>query len=136
MAEGNHSAIVQRGMVPNPDPVLGKRKEHDHDRLHDAFAGKGREDDVIYSIGAAAEKSILDPDPNADALHQRHYPERHADQPTISKGAGLGMEHDEEKGAGQTLDEDVTDPQRHTIARLYGRYRVFVHTFIWLFFTG
>lgn len=132
MAESTRNASAQQDVVPNLDPALDKSRVH-----HNTFAEKARQDDIIYSTGTTGEKSMIpDPDPNDDALHRRHHPERHADQPAISKEAGVGMEHDEEKGAGPTSEEDVTDPQRHTIARLYRRYRIFVHMFIWFFFTG
>jgi len=59
----------------------------------------------------------------------------HTDQPA-TKETGPGMEYDEEKGTGPTSQEEVADPQRHMIERLYGRYRTLVHVFIWLFFSG
>lgn len=143
MADSNHNASAQQNVVPNEDPALDKSKEHRHEHLHhDSFAEKGRQDDVMYSIGTTGEKSMIpDPDPNDDALRRRHHPERHAEHhPVEAKAPVPAMEYDdkydEEKGSPEVSQEDNEDPQRHTIARLYKRYRPFVHLFIWLFFTG
>lgn len=124
--------------MPNLDLVLDKKKEHHHNHLHhDSLAEKGKQDDVVYLIDTTGEKNLIpNIDSNDDELQRRHHPERYTAQPIESKGMGLGIECDEEKGSHEASQEEPTDPQRHKIARLYSRYRILVHLFIWLLFTG
>lgn len=143
MADSNHNTSPQHNVVPNPDPVLDKSKEHHHGHLHhDTLSERGRQDDIMYSIGTTGEKSMIpDADPNDDALHRRIHAERHAEHHPVEVKApepamAYDEQYDEEKGSPETTQEENADPQRHTIARLYRRYRLFVHLFIWLFFTG
>jgi CNT family concentrative nucleoside transporter len=138
MADSAHNASTQHNVVPNLDPALDKSNEHRHAHLHhDAFAEKGRQDDIMYSVGTTGEKSMIpDADPNDDALHRRHHPERHAEHYPVEAKTPLPAEFDEENGGREVLQVDSTDPQRHTVARFYRRYRPFIHLFIWLFFTG
>ncbi|OCK85845.1 sodium/nucleoside cotransporter 1 /nucleoside cotransporter 1 [Lepidopterella palustris CBS 459.81] len=132
-----HNASPMPGVVPNNDPALDVAHEHHHAHLHhDAFAEKGRHDDIVYSKGTTDEPSVI---PNADpldnALHRRHHPERKGKD--IEKDGGLDVE-DVEKGSmspvhGSGHDED---PQSHIFSNFYAKYRIFFHIFIGMLFTG
>jgi len=85
------------------------------------------------NLNANGQRDVVpSPDPALDD-HALRWGD--TDRPA-TKEAGLGKDYDEEEGTTPTSQEEVADPQRHTIERLYGRYRIFVHMFIWLFFTG
>lgn len=121
-----HDTSPQRGVVPSSDPALEPSHEHHHQHLHhDAFAEKGREDEVIYSKGTTFETSIIPNESRRDhELHRRHHP-----------GKGDVEVGDAEKGISPMRYQEE-DPQTHTFATFYGKYRIFFHLFIWLLFTG
>ena len=121
-----HNASSQLHVVPNSDPALEASHEHHHRHLHhDAFAEKGREDEVVYSKGTTFERSTIpDENPQDHELHRRH----HQEKGEVEVG-------DAEKGITPVRYEEE-DPQTHTFSRFYGRYRIFFHLFIWLLFTG
>lgn len=121
-----HNSSPQHHVVPNLDPALEISNEHHHRHLHhDAFAEKGREDEVVYSKGTTFEKSIIpEESPQDHDLHRRRHPEK----------GGVEVE-DAEKGVSPIRSEEA-DPQTHTFSRFYAKYRIFFHLFIWLLFTG
>ena len=121
-----HNTSPQHRVVTNLDPALETAHEHHHRHLHhDAFAEKGREDEVIYSKGTTFERSTIPAEsPQDHELHRRHHPEKG----TVDVG-------DAEKGLSLVQSEEE-DPQTHTFSRFYARYRIFFHLFIWLLFTG
>ncbi|KAI9837113.1 MAG: hypothetical protein M1819_000764 [Sarea resinae] len=127
----DHNASAQHGVAPNPDPALNISREHHHPHLHhDAFAEKGREDEVVFSKGTSFDKPTI-PDQNPHG-HGRA-------QLNELEGAKGGVDvADEEKGSiGPVETEEEALPQAgFGIDRFYRRYRVFVHIFIWLLFTG
>jgi len=121
-----HDTSSQHHVVPNSDPALETSHEHHHQHLHhDAFAEKGRQDEVVYSKGTTFERSnIPNESPQDHELHRRHHGEK--------GGVEVG---DAEKGISQVRYQEE-DPQTHTFSSFYGKYRIFFHLFIWLLFTG
>lgn len=146
MAESahQHNASKQTGVEINTDPALDVTHEHRHEHLHhDAFAAKGNHDDVVYSKGTTAERSIIpDQDPLDHALHRRHHPE--GEGKSNEKGGYMVDPVDQEKGAvghttahGSNVNSDgEEDPKTHKLSGFYKHYRIFFHIFLFLFFTG
>ena len=119
-------ASCQHQVIANNDYALDKAHEHHHVHLHhNANAEKGREDEVIYSKETTDERSNI---PHQD--HQDHDLARrkHAE---ISRGAA-GATDFEKADSGS----EEADPQSHSLATFYKRYRFFFHLFVWLIFTG
>lgn len=120
-----HSISSQHRVVPNSDPALEASREHHHQHLHhDAFAEKGREDEVIYSKGTTFERSAI---PN-ESRRSHELRTRHPGKGEVEVG-------DAEKGLSPVRSEEE-DPQTHTLSTFYGKYRIFFHLFVWLLFTG
>ena len=123
-----HNSSVQQHVVPNNDPALDISREHNHGHLHhSARAEQGREDGVVYSKDTTSEKSTI---PHQDAqdhdLHRRH----------LGNETKMATETvDAEKGTLSPVRSEE-DPQTHTLSSFYAKYRIFVHLFIWLLFTG
>lgn len=125
----------------SPDLALHASHEHTHQHVHhDARAEKGRADEVVYSTGTTAEKSII---PNQDPLDNVAHRRLHAGDHVIEHGVS-GKEtsiayddksYDAEKG-GITSTGEEKDPKNHKFSNLYAKYRIFVHLFILLLFTG
>lgn len=124
----------------SPDLALHPSHEHTHQHLHhDARAEKGRTDEVVYSAGTTAEKSIIpDQDPLDNVAHRRqHAGEDVRDHGVSGKETGIAYEdkpYDAEKGEMSSTGEK--DPNNHKFALLYAKYRIFVHLFFLLLFTG
>lgn len=121
-----HNTSSQYHVRPNPDPALDLSHEHRHQHLHhDAFAEKGREDEVVYSKGTTFEKSTIpDESPLDHELHRRYHP-----------GKGEVEVGDTEKGISPVRYQEE-DLQTHSFSNFYAKYRIFFHLFIWLLFTG
>lgn len=139
-----HNSSPMPGVVRNPDPALDISKEHHHGHIHHgAHAEKGHteHDHPAYTKGTTVnEPSVIPaPDPNDDALHRHHHPERAAEHDIEKTG---GFTYDEKNSMRNTRSssdphvEEEVDPKRHWVSRLYKRYRVFVHIFIGALFTG
>ncbi|KAI9871559.1 MAG: hypothetical protein M1830_002755 [Pleopsidium flavum] len=121
-----HNTSPQHHVAPNSDSALEVSHEHHHRHLHhDAFAEKGRDDEVVYSKGTTFERSIIpEESPQDHELHRRH----------LSEKVGIEV-GDAEKGMSPVRSNDE-DPQTHTFSRFYAKYRICFHIFIWLLFTG
>jgi len=122
--EHGHNASPQRHVEPNSDLALHLSREHQHQHLHhSARAEEGRKESVVYSKGTTFEKSTIpDESPQDRELHRRH----------VAEKSGLHY-NDAEQGP---ITESEEDPQTHPLARYYVHWRIFVHVFIWLLFTG
>ncbi|TID26639.1 sodium/nucleoside cotransporter 1 /nucleoside cotransporter 1 [Venturia nashicola] len=124
----------------SPDLALDASHEHTHQHLHhDARAEKGRTDEVVYSTGTTAEKSIIpDQDPLDHVAHRRqHAGDKINNHGPSEKETGIAYEdgsYDAEKGEISSAGEE--DPKNHKFSRLYAKYRIFVHLFFLLLFTG
>ncbi|RDI86284.1 hypothetical protein Vi05172_g3763 [Venturia inaequalis] len=124
----------------SPDLALHPSHEHTHQHLHhDARAEQGRTDEVVYSTGTTAEKSIIpDQDPLDNVAHRRQHAGDHIhDQGPSEKESGIAYEdkpYDTEKGEISSTGEK--DAKNHRFAHLYAKYRIFVHLFFLLLFTA
>ncbi|KAL5417713.1 hypothetical protein PMIN03_001413 [Paraphaeosphaeria minitans] len=128
-------------VVPNPDPALDIAHEHHHEHLHHGVAAHADvNDDKAYTKGTTLNEPSVIPaqGPNDDALHRLGHPERK--DIDIEKSGGGGYYETEqgslEKDSHTNGVADEEDPKRHTISMYYRRYRIFVHIFIGMFFTG
>lgn len=121
-----HNASPQCNVEPNSDLALHLSREHHHQHLHhNQISERGRKDEVVYSQGTTFEKSnIPDPDPQDHEMHRRHHAEKN----------DLTVQ-DAEKGNLNPVPGEE-DPQTHTLSRYYVHFRIGVHLFIWLLFTG
>lgn len=128
-----HNPSMQQGVDPNPDLALHYSHEHQHKHLHHNRASlAGRHDEVLYSEGTTYDKAHIDPKGPQD------YVSHNLRDPHNEKTEFAG---DAEKGAlseplrmGSNGSED--DGQKHRASRSYSKYKIFVHLFIWLLFTG
>lgn len=123
----SHNASAQQHVQINNDPALDTANEHVHGHLHHtANAEKGR-DETEYSKGTTYEAdNIPSQHPHDQAVPGRNRP----DDSTIPAATP-----DAEKG-GFSRDDSQEDPRTHTVSNFYLRHRIFLHAFIWLFFTG
>lgn len=137
-----HNSSPMPGVVRNDDPALDISKEHHHEHLHHgAHAEKGHteHDHVAYTTGTTEEPGVIPKaDPNDDALHRRHHPERHAEHDIEKLG---GLEYEEKGSSGKRRsssdhDAEVENPKRYSLSRLYRQFRLPVHLFIAALFTG
>ena len=127
-----HNTSAQANVVRNTDPALDISHEHHHGHLHhSAVAIKNREDEVSYSKRTTDEPSTT---PRADimdnSLHHRHK----AEEPGSYSAKEIRVQ-DEEKGAMSAAASDE-DPRHHALSNLYSRFRIFVHVFLFMLFTG
>ena len=122
-----HIGSGQFNVIPNPDPALDISHEHHHAHAHhNEHALQGYTNEVVYSTGTIAKKSIIsDQDPLDRTLHRRHQEEKNADINIT----------DTKKGITPPLNPEE-DLQTHTFSCFYGKYRMLFHLFIWLLFTG
>ncbi|KAH8701650.1 H+/nucleoside cotransporter [Talaromyces proteolyticus] len=116
VAENDHPAATgenQHDAVR--DPALNPANEHHHaHHHHTAFAEKGREDEVVYSLGTTAEKSII-PDPSP--LDHSYPDNKNTDVSDL-----------EDLGEGRA--------KRPWQRRMIKQWRHVLHAVIWLLFTG
>lgn len=109
--DGSHDGCFHQDKArAHNDPVLKKSLEHQHAHLHhDANAKKGGEDEVVYSHTTTMENAHV-------------------------SGRSAHMVEPEKSSLDQLSSEE--DPQTHTLSSFYSKYRLLLHLFIWLLFTG
>lgn len=124
-----HNASAQHHVLPNPDLALHYSHEHQHAHLHHSpHAEIGRVDDVAFSEDTTFEKSnVPDQNPADFNTHHHHNP----DEKRI-----VIQDEDAEKAGFEAYPSQEEEPRTHRVTKLYARYRIFVHLFIWLLFTG
>ena len=124
----DHNPSLQQNFVPTDVPTLQSSHErHHHHMHHDPHGEKERDNEAIYSYGAAIEGSTV---PHQDLQDHDLHKRRHADMVKEPVAAV-----DPEQGTRTpSLPEEY--PQVHTISNFYKRYRIFFHLFIWAVFTG
>ncbi|KIX07947.1 uncharacterized protein Z518_02601 [Rhinocladiella mackenziei CBS 650.93] len=129
-----HNPSMQTGVDPNPDLTLHYSHEHQHQHLHHSRASlAGRRDEVLYAEGTTFDKSnIQDQAPQDYVKHQLRSSVGDAKDFTVM---------DAEKGVtGPTPTETMVssddDGRKHHFSRHYTKYKIFIHLFIWLLFTG
>jgi hypothetical protein len=102
------------GAAPSHSTAPEVGKEHQA-----AEFGKHSEDTTKYAVGGGDELGAA---PSSD-----HRAETKAEELAVS---------DAEKGSFGHGSSDSEERERNGFAFYYNRYKVFVHLFIWLFFTG
>ena len=135
-----HNSSPMPGVVRNNDPALDIAHEHHHEHLHHSSHAHKEltEEKVSYTMGTTINEPHIIPaqDPNDDALHRRHHPERN--EVDIEKNGGYYETEQtslEKDSHAQGATEEV-DPKRHNFARYYKKFRPVVHIFMAMLFTG
>lgn len=121
---------------PYLDPALHPAHEHKHEHLHHGGHAKA-DNDIVYTHGVTDNPSVILDDQKYSNLTLRN---QHARDPSKTDGMTVA---DYEKGGvspantstGEGTDEPV-DPKTHKLSNAYAKYRIFVHIFIFLIFTG
>ena len=131
----DHNRLAQTGAAVNPDPALDIRHEQFHAHLHHSSrAEQGRSHDPSYAVGTTFEPNVI---PQRDPQGYTSHPRLDSRTPTTTKlGADVG---DVEKGSTSPADgssEQGEDGQKYSLIRLYKKYRIFFHIFVFLLFTG
>lgn len=127
-APPSHNASAQHRVVENDDPALNTSYEHRHAHLHHDAHAEHRDNEAVYSESTTFEKSTI---PHQDPQDHDLYRRRHADPAKTTAGVV-----DTEKCSMSPDNYPEDDPRTHSLSNFYARYCVFVHLFIWLFFTG
>ncbi|KAF2203326.1 hypothetical protein GQ43DRAFT_367119 [Delitschia confertaspora ATCC 74209] len=134
----DHNASPMPGVALNPDPALDISKEHHHDHLHhSALAEKGHTEHshITYTTGTTDEPSIIpDPDYRDHGMHRRHH-EPHDVPIDVEKNGALDVESKGSLNRGDSEDE-VKDPQKKNMGYYYRTYKLWVHIFLAMLFTG
>ena len=140
-----HNSSPMPGVARNPDPALDVANEHTHSHLHHSEAvekSHAATHNVVYTTGTTPNEPSVIPaaDPNDDSFHRRRHPERHADHDIEKTG---GLDTYEEKGSlskpRSSSDPEAAEevePKRHRFSTLYRKYRLYVHIFWGMLFTG
>lgn len=122
-----HNTSAQHHVEKNNDPALDPTNEHTHGHLHHSARAEQDRDQTEYSKGTTYEESnIPSQDPHDQSVHRRHL----SNDPKAPAAIA-----DTEKG-NFSPDRSDDDPRTHKLSNVYLKYRIFVHVFIWLVFTG
>ena len=105
--DNNHNASPQQGVDINDDLALRKDHEFQQPHVHhSANAKRDGEDEVVYSQDTVVKE----------------------------KQGGFPVDSQDNGSIDQVhLDDNL---KTHSVSAFYRRYRLFVHLFIWLVFTG
>jgi CNT family concentrative nucleoside transporter len=127
-----HNPSTQQGVDENPDLTLHYSHEHQHKHLHHGQKSITARDheDVLYAEGTTFDRS------NIDDQGPQNYKTHHLRRSVDEKAAGYS---DPEKGAlgpARVESSEEGDAKKHRMSRTYSKYKIFVHLFIWLVFTG
>lgn len=129
-----HNPSRQAGVDENPDLTLHYSHEHQHTHLHHNRASlAGRQDDVLYAEGTTYDRS------NIGDQGPQDYNTHHLRAAPVDEKDFIAMEGGKatmEGPTGTNVSEDEGQGRSHRISRAYSKYKIFVHLFIWLFFTG
>jgi len=131
-----HNFSSQGDVDTNPDLALHYSHEHQHNHMHHGRASiAGRHDDIVYSKGDTMDKHDI------GGRNPQDYNTHH-----LRDGGDRGLhtvETDAEKGgmsAARLTPTDESsgsnDGKKHRFSRMYRKYKIFFHLFIWLVFTG
>lgn len=136
-----HNSSPMPGVVQNPDPALDIAHQHHHSHLHHGAHAHAELADqkVAYTQGTTLNEPRIIPaqDPNDDALHRLNHPERKELDIEKSAGGYYETEHGSlEKDSNANGIAEETDPKRHKYSGYYRQFRIFIHIFIGMLFTG
>ncbi|KIW19043.1 hypothetical protein PV08_03333 [Exophiala spinifera] len=134
--EHGHNPSKQTGVDENPDLTLHYSHEHQHKHLHhDQHALSGRHDEILYAEGTTFDPSNIGEVGPQDYKTHHLRPQHHVDEKDfIAADAEKGVIG--KIGHPDSSDSDQGDSRSHRFRRAYVNYKIFVHLFIWLFFTG
>ncbi|KAJ9645486.1 hypothetical protein H2204_001066 [Knufia peltigerae] len=146
--EHGHNPSKQIGVDENPDLTLHYSHEHQHKHLHHGRPSlSGRDDEVLYAEGTTFDKSNIGEvgpqDYKTHHLRAAQQQQQQQQHPVVVDEKDF-VAADAEKGAiGQmggvpadSTSSEQGDARKHRVKRAYVKYKIFVHLFIWLFFTG
>lgn len=126
-----HNPSMQQGVDENPDLTLHYSHEHPHKHVHHGRTSiAGRNDEVLYATGTTFDQHVGSQGPQDYEKHQLRT------EPVNEKDF-IGM--DTEKGVLDSSQVDTSgseDEKKHRVSGTYSKYKIFVHLFIWLLFTG
>ena len=137
MADREHNSSPMPGVVRNPDPALDIKQEHHHEHVHhSAHAAHEDSSHAVYTSGTTDEVPSKLLQPSAQDSHVQHRHQGvHALPADVEKSGGFA-EYDD-KGTRSSADAEPEEEKKwHSASVLYRRFRLPVHIFIGLFFTG
>lgn len=139
MADREHNNSPMPNVVRNPDPALDIAREHHHEHVHhSARAAHEDSSHVVYTSGTTDEKGskLLQPSVQDSHLQHRHHADVGHVGHDIEKNGGFADY--EEKGTRSSSDPEgeVEKKNWYSPSVLYRKYRLPVHIFIGMFFTG
>ncbi|KAL8795870.1 MAG: hypothetical protein Q9195_001750 [Heterodermia aff. obscurata] len=124
----SYNGSAQRHLVADGAPALDTSYHHTHNHSHHERAEQGHDREFVYPEDGTFDKGTIPPQDPHDPDPARR---RHADPAKVA--AGLA---DSEKGPVIAEHFDEENHRTHSLSSYYSRYRIFVHIFIWLVFTG
>jgi CNT family concentrative nucleoside transporter len=132
-----HNLSMQKSVDENPDLTLHYSHEHQHKHLHHGRPSlTGKHDEVLYAEGTTIDNhmAFVNDNPQDYSKHQLRKPSEQIHEKDFSNS------DDAEKGITDptriATNSSEDDGKKHRISRTYAKYRIFVHIFIWLFFTA
>ena len=118
----------QSELAHNQDPAVDPANQHQREHVHhDAFAERGRTEDVVSKEGTARRSSEAIPEKSPARVQQ--YAEK-------EKEEKVRVEYDSENASSGDTDLQTGEVKVSKARRFVQRYRGFVHLFIGLFVTG
>lgn len=130
------------GVHPSHDPALDIAREHEHQHVHHgAHAVHHDNSTPVYTAGTTDEQTSKFFQPSAQDSHLQH---RHVVPTDVEKNGGFANEKNagfadyEEKGTRSSSDPEaeVEKKKWYSPSVLYRKYRLPIHIFIGMFFTG
>jgi CNT family concentrative nucleoside transporter len=124
-----HNASPQEGVARNNDPALDIAHEHNHPHVHHSPRA-AHPDNVVYSSGTTDDKpsEFFAASSHPPAMDEKH-----------QLGKANGYDYEVEKATGTSSDPDMEGERRkspYSLSSLYRKYRLPVHIFIGMLFTG
>lgn len=114
---------TQHGVDLGIDPVLEVSGQHQHTGLP-PFDGQA--DLTGFRLITAKPDKV----PRQDSTHHA------TDRKDLEKGAEGGPDNTEVENQGVMVGQQEVDPQQHTFARFFIKWKAIFHFFFWLLFTG
>ncbi|KIY02232.1 uncharacterized protein Z520_02370 [Fonsecaea multimorphosa CBS 102226] len=130
-----HNPSMQKDVDENPDLALHYSHEHQHKHLHHGRPSLAdRHDEVLYADGTTIDQHIGSKNPQDYVKHQLRQPSGPVNEKDfITMGDAEKGDVDPTRVLTNTSEDDG---RKHRFSRTYGKYKIFVHLFIWLLFTG
>jgi concentrative nucleoside transporter, CNT family len=132
-----HNLSLQRSVDENPDLTLHYSHEHQHKHLHHGRPSLvDKHDEVLYAEGTTTDNHLafVNNNPQDYVKHTLRKPSEQVNEKDFSNSS------DAEKGVMDPTrvmtNGSEDDGKKHRVSRTYAKYKIFVHIFIWLFFTG